>query len=101
MIRMLGLCFFAITAVLLNTPAGADGLSVTISPLNAELAVKAGVVTTGVISVTNNLVPQQSVLMSGPSDDASTAHLKVYAIDWTLDQKGNISFLPTGTSPDC
>jgi hypothetical protein len=100
--RSHALCLLLLSALVLcgRTLAAADGISVTISPLNAEIAVKAGNQVTGVISVTNNCVTDRSVLVAPASDDPTTAHLKVFTSDWSLDQKGNISFQPAGAAPD-
>ena len=72
------------------TPASANLIAFTVSPMNAELSVSPDTEQTGLITIRQD----------GPSSgDPQTLRLKAYAIDWSLDQTGGPKFLPANSTP--
>ncbi|HZT44281.1 MAG TPA: hypothetical protein VFA07_19100 [Chthonomonadaceae bacterium] len=95
MISFKGHRWLILAALLLAPAAGwSQAVSYTVSPMTAEVVVKAGTTQNGVITVKHE-VPTELKGSTQP------LHLRVYALDWTLDRSGTPQFAKPGTNDSC
>ena len=91
----LALFFLLLPLVFLpGTPASADPLSFMVQPMTIETEGQAATEQTGVITVSQEMMPAAAGTAGTP------LRLRVYASDWTLDRSGTPQFLKAGTTPE-